>query len=413
MSASPEQSGSAASGTVTLAAYLGRTSTAVGTAAVTWSRDEQLTSRFDWYRHMREHQPVALDPETGIWGIFRHADVRRALTNVADFGNMLPGVPADDPLTDTMLRVDPPRHRELRDLVNQAFTSRRIAAMRDPVQALSTELAAGAAKDGGLDVVTSIARVLPTLVIGSLLGIDLDRTTDFQRWTDAFMHSLMYGADAEQSLILAEMDRYFTETIDRRRREPGSDLISGAVHAESAGTHLNDREVLQLCKVLLIAGSETTTHLITNTVLCLQQRPDLLDRARQDPSILPAVIEEVLRLVSPVQVAPRRANREVRLHDQVIPADAMVYPWLGSANRDPAEFPEPDVFALDRNEGKHIGFGHGIHFCVGAALARLETEVVVTTMLDTLPGPWTVPGTAPIYPAHEMCGLSSLPLTWG
>jgi cytochrome P450 len=329
---------------VTADEYLGRAPYVVTSATrAPWPYGEQLTSRFPWYRYMREHHPVALDPQTGIWSIFRYSDVHRALTEVADFGNVLPGKPEDDPMTSTMLRVDPPHHRRLRTLVNQAFTSRRIGGMRERVQALSGELVAGAAKDGHVDVVTSIARVLPTLVIGSLLEIDLSLTHDFRRWTDAFMHSVVNGPDAEQSALLAEMDRYFTHTIDRRRRDQGDDLISAVVHAEAEGVHLTDRDVLQFCKLLLIAGSETTTHLITNTVLCL---------------------------------------------------------------------PDPDVFSLDRAKGKHISFGYGIHFCVGASLARLETEVVVTTMLREFAGAWAVPEMFPVYPAHQMCGLSSLPLTW-
>src|SRR5215207_6934351 len=222
MSALPDQLASdPLTGSVTLDRYLGR-SPSVGQSAVSlgWPRDEQLTSRFEWYRHMRGEQPVARDPETGIWGVFRYPDVRRVLTNVADFGNRLPGLPEDDPITDTMLRVDPPRHRYLRSLINQAFTSRNIAGMRAQVQALSTELVKGAAKGGTLDVVTSISRVLPTLVIASLLGIDLDRRNDFERWTDAFMQSLMHGPDAVQSAILAEMQQYFIDIIAVRRREP-------------------------------------------------------------------------------------------------------------------------------------------------------------------------------------------------
>src|SRR5829696_1604894 len=398
--------------TITLGAYLGRTSSVASTESSTWPRQSQLTARYDWYRHMRAEEPVACDPETGIWGIFRYSDVHRALTDVESFGNQLPGVPPDDPITGTMLRVDPPRHRQLRNLVNQAFISRRIAGMRDRIQALSSALVADGVRDGQLDVVNAVARVLPTQVIGSLLGIDLRLTADFQRWTDAFMQSLMNGADPEQSVVLAEMENYFNTVIDQRRREPGPDLINGAVQAEDEGSQFNDRDVLQFSKLLLIAGSETTTHLITNTVLCLQQDPDLAHSARHDPSMLPRIIEEVLRFVAPVQVAPRRANREVRLYDQVIPADSMVFPWLGSANRDPDAFPSPDLFLLDRTEGKHLGFGYGIHFCVGAVLARLETEVVVATMLRELPGPWEVPEMVTVFPAHEMCGLSSLPMTW-
>ncbi|MGH3375898.1 MAG: cytochrome P450 [Actinoallomurus sp.] len=398
---------------VTLDDYFGRVPSVVTSATrAPWPYTEQLTSRYGWYRYMREHNPVALDPQTGIWSIFRYSDVHRALTDVADFSNVLPGKPEDDPMTSTMLRVDLPRHRELRNLVNQAFTSRRVVGLRERVQSLSDELVTGAAKDGHVDVAMSIAQVLPTLVIGSLLGIDLSLTHDFRRWTDAFMRSVVNGPDAEQSALLAEMDQYFDHIIEQRRREQGDDLISAVVHAEADGAHLTNRDVLQFCKLLLIAGSETTTHLITNTVLCLQQRPDLMEGARRDPARVRAVIEEVLRYLAPIQAAPRRARREIRLYDQVIPAGAMVHPWLGSANRDPEEFPDPDVFSLDRAQGKHISFGYGIHFCVGASLARLETEVVVTTMLSEFAGAWTIPKMLPIYPAHQMCGLNSLPLTW-
>jgi cytochrome P450 len=413
MSTSSEQAApDIAVDTTTLGAYLGRTPSVESTESSAWPRHKQLTSRYEWYRYMRDERPVSCDPETGIWGIFRYSDVHRALTDVESFSNLLPGAPPDDPLTGTMLRVDPPRHRQLRNLANQAFTSRRISGMRDRIQDLSDALILDGVRDGQIDVVGAVARVLPTQVIGSLLGIDLSLTADFQRWTDAFMQSLMNGADAEQSAILAEMEDYFTTVIDQRRREPGPDLISGAVHAEDEGSHLTDRDVLQFSKLLLIAGSETTTHLITNTVLCLQQDPGLADSARRNPSMMPRIIEEVLRFVAPVQVAPRRARRDVKLYDQVIPADSMVYPWLGSANRDPQTFPAPDQFLLDRTAGQHIGFGYGVHFCIGAVLARLETEVVVTTMLRELPGRWEVPDTVTVYPAHEMCGLSSLPMTW-
>jgi cytochrome P450 len=220
------------------------------------------------------------------------------------------------------------------------------------------------------------------------------------------------------------MRQFFTDTIAERRRVPGGDLISDAIRAELEGVRLTDRDLIQFCNLLLIAGAETTTHLITNTVLCLQQHPDLISRARLDPAVLPAVIEEVLRYLSPVQAAPRAASRDVTMHGQVIPAGAMVFPWLGSANRDPDEFADPDNFSIQkfsiqrsfpsqRKQGKHLGFGYGIHFCLGAALARLEAEVVVTTMLAALPGQWKVPEVVTAYPAPTMCGLTSLPLRWG
>ncbi|WP_410575766.1 hypothetical protein [Amycolatopsis sp. cmx-4-61] len=247
---------------VTLNAFFGREPSTGSHMVSDWHLGEQLAARFDWYRHMRRHAPVALDPESGVWGIFRYADVRRAMTDSGDFSNEMPEAPSDDPVRGTMLRVDPPRHRELRGLANQAFTARRIAGMREQIHVLSTDLVRNAATGDTLDVVTALGRVLPTMVIGSLLGIDLDRTDDFRRWTDAFMHTQVYGSDAEHSAILAEMDRYFIDIIAERRQRPGSDLISGAVQAEEGGALLTDRDILQFCKLLLLGGTETTTHLI-------------------------------------------------------------------------------------------------------------------------------------------------------
>jgi cytochrome P450 len=427
---SPQPDAVPAAGSVTLDDYLGRIpSRPPREASPGWRRREQLPARYDWYRQMREEHPVARDPETGVWGLFRYADVRRALTDVTDFSCVIPGVRADSPLTGSMLRVDPPRHRDLRGLINQAFTSRRVAGLRRQVQRLSTELVSTErarterartklartelANDAAFDVVSGIAQVLPTLVIADLLGIDPCLRDDFQRWTSAFVQSIARTPDAEQTAALRDMRQFFTDTIAERRRVPGGDLISAAIRAELEGVRLTDRDLIQFCNLLLIAGAETTTHLITNTVLCLQQHPDLVSQARLDPAVLPAVIEEVLRYLSPVQAAPRAASRDVTMHGQVIPAGAMVFPWLGSANRDPDEFADPDNFAINRKQGKHLGFGYGIHFCVGAALARLQTEVVVTTMLAALPGQWKVPEIVTAYPAPTMCGLTSLPLQWG
>jgi cytochrome P450 len=273
------------------------------------------------------------------------------------------------------------------------------------------ELVDGAGHAHELDVVSAISQVLPTLVISDLLDIDPSLRQDFQRWTAAYMKSFALVLDDEQLAALREMQKFFADTIAERRRVPGTDLISAAVTAEMEGMHLTDRDLLQFANLLLIAGSETTTHLITNTVLCVQQHPDLADRIRRDPAVLPAVIDEVLRYLSPVQTAPRATD--ITMYDHVIPAGSMVFPWLGAANRDPDEFDEPDTFSIDRKRGKHLAFGHGIHFCLGAALARLETEIVLTTMLARLPGRWDVPDMLRVFPAQEMCGLVSLPLQWG
>ncbi|MEV7189091.1 cytochrome P450 [Kitasatospora sp. NPDC093102] len=394
--------------TTSLEAYLGESVPAAGEPF----RGTQLTARYDWYRLMREHRPVAHDPDTGFWYLFRHQDVRQALTDPATFSNALVPYFDGDPLTGSMLRTDPPRHRTLRSLVGPAFSARRIAALREQVRALVAGLL-DRTDDADLDVVPAISLELPTLVIATLLGIDPVLHRDFQRWTGAFMRaSTRREVDERSAADLGAMRDYFAATLAERRRTPKDDLIGTLVAAEVDGERLSDDDLLRFCNLLLIGGIETTTHLITNSVVCLARYPSQAARVRQDPALLPQFVDEVLRFLSPNQGIPRETTRDVELHGQVIPRGARVIALNGSAHRDAAALPDPDTFDLGRPQDRLLAFGHGIHYCLGAALAKLEAEETLTAMLARLPGRWEVPTTVEVMPSRLMSGLRSLPLRW-
>jgi cytochrome P450 len=213
---------------------------------------------------------------------------------------------------------------------------------------------------------------------------------------------------------MQSMYAYFTQVLEERRRQPQDDLISGLLEAEIEGQHLSDLELLGFCVLLLVAGNETTTNLIANSILCFDQHPEVVERLRADPSLIPSAIEEVLRYLSPVKAMARFSRTETTLGDQRIGAKQMIMAWMASANRDEEHFADPDRFEIERDANRHLAFGHGIHFCLGAPLARLEAKIALTAMLERFPGSWHVPD-VPLEPIQSeiVFGLKSLPMTWG
>lgn len=210
------------------------------------------------------------------------------------------------------------------------------------------------------------------------------------------------------------MGAYFARLIEQRRAEPADDLISGLLAAQVDGEHLDTQELLGFCVLLLVAGNETTTNLLANTLLCWQDAPDAYERVRADRALLPGTTEEVLRYRSPVQSMYRVTAQDVDLDGQVIPEGSPVLAWIGSANRDPAQFPEPGTFDPARSPNRHLAFGNGVHFCLGAPLARLEASVALGAVLDRLPNLRIVPGAVlePI-PSQIVYGVKRLPVLFG
>lgn len=348
------------------------------------TRDDPRLDPFPWYRTMRASAPVRYDPGRGGWGIFRYDDVQEALSNHAVFSSQFHGdapLHANAPIAASMISTDPPRHRQLRSLVTQAFTPRAIEALTPRIGAIVDELLGAALPAGRFDAIHDLGEPLPVIVIAEMLGIPTADRERFKLWSDAIV-SLAGGAEMSGFAAQRELVAYFMGIIERRRREPGDDLISGLLQAEIDGERLALPELLGFCALLLVAGNETTTNLIGNALLCFAERPELWARLRAEPALVPQAIEEVIRFRSPVQAMFRVTTQAVELGGRRIPAHAGVVAYIGSGNHDEARFVEPDRFDLDRQPNRHLGFGHGIHYCLGAPLARLEGRIALTALLE-------------------------------
>jgi cytochrome P450 len=306
-----------------------------------------------------------------------------------------------------MIFQDPPRHTKLRALVSRAFTPRSIAALEPRIAAISRELldAAVARGTGEIELIADYAAPLPMMVIAEMLGIPSSDRARFKRWSDAILglsETISGGpaagakAGAQYMQTTAEMEEYLIDILRAFRSAPKDNLLNRLALAEVEGERLTHREILGFFQLLLLAGSETTINLIANAVLCLLDHPDQLTKLRGHMELLPSAIEEVLRYRSPLQTVFRGARRDVEMHGQVIPKGKLVLPIIGSANRDAAVFENADHFDITRDPNPHLAFGHGVHFCLGAALARLEAKIAITDLLAQSRGlsrtsdePWT------------------------
>ena len=376
---------------------------------------EQPLNPFPHYEAMRRSDPVFQDPVTGAWHVFGYQDVQRVLSDHAAFSSRFGG---DNP-TETgqlfaasLINTDPPRHRQLRSLVTQAFTPRAVEALAPRISALTAELLDPVVPAGSTDLIEQLAYPLPVIVIAELMGIPAEDRDRFKQWSDVIV-SQSPDAGEDHSSGNREMAEYFLAMIEQRRQRPGDDLISSLLRAEIDGQRLSIMELLGFCTLLLVAGNETTTNLIGNAVLCLTDVPGTAERLAAEPELLPPAIEEVLRYRSPVQSMYRVAAVDTELHGRPIPAGSPIVAWIGSANRDGHQFPHPDQFDVGRSPNRHLAFGQGIHFCLGAPLARLEAKIALQAVLSRLPGLALKPGARlERMDSTIVFGVKTLPVCW-
>ncbi len=330
---------------------------------------------FPWYKLMRESAPVYRDPRRGNWSVFSYNDVQRVLSEHSVFSSQFNE--SGQPLDASMISIDPPRHRQMRSLVTLAFTPRTIARLEPRISEIVNELLDGVTTRGQMDVINDLSYPLPVIVIAELLGIPLEDRERFKLWSDQFVGAAPSSGNDPQE----EMSDYFKWVIEQRRKEPEDDLISALLAAQIDGKHLTEQELLGFCVLLLVAGNETTMHLIGNAIWCFDDHPAAWAELRANPTLLPDAIEEVLRYRSPVKLMFRITAQDTRIGDKDIPAGTGVTAWIGSADRDEAQFPNAETFDIHRTPNRHLAFGHGIHFCLGAPLARLESKIALGIML--------------------------------
>lgn len=375
---------------------------------------------YPWYETMRRTSPVHRDEASGLWSVFRYDDVERVLSDhrgfSSHFGAYNETGEVASPIAASMIGTDPPSHTKLRTIVSGAFTPRAIADLEPRIRAITARLMEPTAPRGSMDVVTDLAEPLPVTVIAEMLGIPTEDRGRFKAWSDAIVGlSNQFGSgDNEARRMQADVGRYFLRVIEDRRERPGRDLISKVVRAEVDGQHLSDQDVLGFCILLLVAGNETTTNLIGNAVQCFLDHPDVPQRLAAHPALLPPAMEEVLRYRSPVRAMFRVARTDVRLDGTTIREGDSVLAWIGSANRDEAKFPDAARFDIGRAPNPHIAFGHGIHQCLGAPLARLEGRVALEALLARCQGMRPERPREPLEPLASLIvqGVRHLPVVF-
>lgn len=370
---------------------------------------------FAW---MRRNRPVYRDPESGVWGVTRYHDVKAVATMPALFSNA-EGIRPDQPAMPYMIDMDDPEHRRRRRLVGAGFLPKAVAARKHAVGEICDYLIDRVRERGECDFVHDIAAPLPLFVIGDMLGVEPADRPDLLRWSDDMMGALGSpdpDAISRAATAFGEYTGFITERIARRRRDGDeSDLIGILANAEFDGDRLADDSLTMETLLILIAGDETTRHVISGGMEALLAHPDQYARLRGDPGLLPAAVEEMLRWVSPIKNMARTATTDTTLGDTEIRAGDTVLLLYPSANRDEDVFDEPDRFDITRQPNEHVAFGFGAHFCLGSRLARLELTEMFSRLLTRLPDLRLTEGSAsplPRHPANFVSGIESMPVTF-
>lgn len=369
--------------------------------------EDLLDNPYPHYARWRADAPIWQDSETGAWVLTRHDDVRAVLKDSEAYSSKAMGGDAG-PLP--LLADDPPRHTQLRGIVNKAFTTRMLKRIEDDVSVIASDLVDAIPEGRSIDIVQALTTPLPVAVIAQMMGIPVARGDDFKRWSDALTGTLAGASMSEREAEIGEMFAYFLRLIPERRGGQGEDLVSSVVNAEFEGQQLEDAEAVGFCMLLLIAGNETTTNLLGNLLNVLADRPDLYRSLVEHPEQIDQAIEEILRFDGPVQFLRRRLTRPATFHGQSLEVGEVVHVIMGSANRDSAVYDSADEFLLTREKNHHHTFGFGIHFCIGAPLARLEAKLALKHLLHRYPGLQRGDGDNERVASHLLRGFHHLSL---
>jgi cytochrome P450 len=343
---------------------------------------------YESYERMRRDSPVTRLGES-FWAISKFEDVNTVLRDWQTFSSIVAAraISGEMPATG-MIFNDPPIHTRLRGLIQKAFTPRVVELQRPAIQAYCDELVDKMLAEQDPDLVASLAYPLPVMVIANMLGVADGDMAAFKRWSDVIIQNigpvLLSGDDSGLGDTNIEFDAYFGERLEKLRREPDESLLSELVHVETEDGRLSRDDLLMFCRLLLVAGNETTTGLIVNAMRAFSEFPDALRDVKANPDLIPTAVEEALRYYAPFQATIRRATKDVELRGQKIAKNDRILVLLASANRDEEEFERPKEFRLDRARNKHVAFGFGIHSCVGAPLARLEGDIALRTLLPRI-----------------------------
>jgi hypothetical protein len=373
-------------------------------SGVSWSPiDRRLYENpYPLYRRLREKDPVHRSRLDDLWILTRYDEINAVLRDprfsaddrtvkgyAANRRKMIDaGLIDDREEVPSMLRMDPPDHTRLRSLVSKAFTPRAVESLRPRVEGLVREMLDEAEARGEMDIVTDLGVPLPIIVIAEMLGIPAEDRGHFKRWSDGVARGL--NANTMEQVRVAgvaskELEEYLRPIAEERRANPREDLLSSLLAAEESGDKLSMDEVFSTVILLLVAGNETTTNLIGNGMLALLEHPSELRRLADQPELIESAIEELLRWDSPVQATSRNAKEDMEFAGRKINKGAQLILHLGAANRDPAHFPDPNRLDLGRQENRHLSFSHGVHYCLGAPLARLESQVAIGQLAARFP----------------------------
>ncbi|RIX53883.1 cytochrome P450 [Paenibacillus nanensis] len=381
---------------------------------------EMQLNPYPWYAQMQAANPVVFSPSHDAYLVFGYEEVRQVFRDYQTFSSAVYHGLSEklaDAFENQLQGIDPPRHTKLRALVSHAFTQREIAELEPNFRAIAEQLADEMMKRQDPDFVRDFAVPYPIAVIAEMIGIPEEDLERFKYWSDVIVeisHRLLTGAEElpEHGNIFLEMSSYFEALIVERRRNPKNDLASRLAVAEIEGARLSDFDAANFCLILLVAGNETTTNLLANAVRTFAEHPDQWQLLRSNPSLVPQAIEEVLRFRAPVQLMMRVATQDAVVGGTTIEAGKRVILFMGAANRDPKKFDDPDTFTITRTASPHTSFGHGIHTCLGAPLARLESAIALEVLLQRVEQIRIAPTGDALQPltAFNLLGLKRLAL---